>query len=306
MIHETATAATRACPICEGPASGLSFPYQTVWNEKSYDYRRCRDCGSTFVDPAPAEEDLKAIYAWANYHARHYAEADRSQYGHSLDVLRRNTPGKTTLLDFGCGAGAFLTAAKEAGYDCAGVEYEETAIAMAQASSGVPVMSLDALLETGRRFDIVHMSDVLPHLPDPAAMLRSLETLLAPGGLFFIEGPLENNASLVYYTASMTKTVRRWLGHRAPGVAAPTMLYRVGRQAQRVFFTERMGYKEIHFEVYETGWPYFVAGRPLRAASDWVKQGIGMLAIATSRLPGPTSRRLGNRFMGLVQPTRGL
>lgn len=45
-----------------------------------------------------------------------------------------------------------------------------------------------------QRFDAIHLGDVLEHLPHPASLLRELEPL---GGVFFIEGPLENNPSLV-------------------------------------------------------------------------------------------------------------
>ena len=56
---------------------------------------------------------------------------------------------------------------------------------------------------SGRRYDIIYMGDVLEHLPAPAATLRDLDGLLAPGGLFFVEGPLEDNVSLVYYSARL-------------------------------------------------------------------------------------------------------
>src|SRR5262249_53262011 len=161
---------------------------------------------------------------------------------------------KTSLLDFGCGGGGFLAAAAARGHRCRGVEREASTIAKAGECSGVPVSSLSALLETGERFDVIHMSDVLPHLPDPPSTLHTLETLLAPGGVVFIEGPLEDHASLVRLAASSAKGLRRGLGLDAPARHAPTMLVRLDREAQLGFFTRRMGYRAVSFEVFETGW----------------------------------------------------
>jgi 2-polyprenyl-3-methyl-5-hydroxy-6-metoxy-1,4-benzoquinol methylase len=292
-----------SCPICGGIPTRPAFPYETIWNGKTFRYRRCDDCNTTSVDPVPNEVELETIYAWNNYHRRHFGRRDDlGRHRDSMSFLRTQLPAARTLLDFGCGDGSYLVAARESGYRAHGVEYELGTIKHAAECSGVPVTSLEELEANELRFDVIHMNDVLPHLSDPQRVLHRLERLLAPDGLFFIEGPLENNASLVFWTASAAKRIRRGLGLDRPGSEPPTMLMRLTRDGQCRFFSERMQYRELHFEIFETGWPYYLPGRALSSPALAMKQAVGALAIATARFQPQRRRFLGNRFRGLYAP----
>jgi SAM-dependent methyltransferase len=295
------------CMICGGEPGPLSFPYGTSWNGTAYEYRRCRRCRSTFVCPCPSERELQAIYRWADYHARHYDHpADRAGEGNherTLALLRPLLPGRKRLLDFGCGSGGFLAAAARSGFLCHGVEYDPETIRRTHEATGIPVTDLEALGSQGLRFDIIHMNDVLPHLPDPEGMLRRLERHLAPGGLFCIHGPLEDNASLVRWVAGVLKTIRRGLGLDRQAEGPPTMLVRLHRKAQREFFTRRLGYAEWSFTVYETGWPYYGGGRRWFASPGTaLKQALGLAAILVSSVQPPSMRWCGNRFLAVSEP----
>jgi SAM-dependent methyltransferase len=263
----------------------------------------CAKCGTTFVDPLPTDEDLRQIYSWDNYHAHHFSAPTPQRFTRSLAFLSKHAGARRRVLDFGCGDGSFLLAAR-AGFTCEGVEYEATTIARARDNAGVPVWSLEELVRSGARFDVVHMNDVLPHLRDPVETLRQLEGLLSPDGLFFIEGPLENNASLVHFVTSLTKGLRRRMGLDSPAVRPPTMLMRLTRDGQKEWFREALGYQCVQFDVYETGWPYFVPGRSLRSVDDCVRQAVGALAILASSVEPPARRRLGNRYMAILAPRR--
>jgi SAM-dependent methyltransferase len=206
------------------------------------------------------------------------------------------------VLDFGCGTGGFLVAARRAGYDCRGVEHDSDVAAKASAHTGIPVDTLDEVLAGGHRFDVVVLRDVLPHLPDPVATLRALEQLLDEGGAFFLDGPLEEGRSLVRLAAGSVKAVRRRTGLDRVGVTPPTMLFRVDAAAQRRFLVDRMGYTERAFEVYETGWPYHVPGRRMASPGVAVKEVTGLLAVAAARVGRYAGLDLGNRFFGLFEP----
>jgi SAM-dependent methyltransferase len=214
-----------------------------------------------------------------------------------MRILSRILPPGGAVVDFGCGAGDFLRDLRTAGYRCAGVEYEPSAIREAANRTGVPVRSLDETLRSDDRFDVVHMSDVLPHLREPGATLRILERLLRPSGVFLFDGPLENNASLVSWTASSIKKIRRMLHADSPRQAPPTMLYRFTAASQRKLF-ERLAWGEIFFEVYETGWPYRTTDEPgTKSLTKSVKGVVGWLAVhAANLLP------LGNRYTAVYRP----
>lgn len=103
-------------------------------------------------------------------------------------------PGRR-LLEVGCASGAVLEAAAARGWSVQGVEYSADAADEARAH-GVPVVLggiADARLPDAA-FDVVFLGDVLEHVPDPAATLREVARVLAPGGAFALRGPMATNS----------------------------------------------------------------------------------------------------------------
>jgi len=290
------------CPLCDGPAGPEAFPYETVWDDTRFRYLRCIECGTTYVDPLPSGAQLARIYSWESYHGREYATPDPGFYGPSVRELARHRPAPARLLDFGCGGGGFLLAAREAGYDCEGAEYDSDVARRIEKVTGVWVRSHEEMA-AGAPFDVVVLRDVLPHLVEPMVTLRRLESVLKPGGALFLDGPLEEQASLVRLVAQGSKRLQRRLGGFRPASLAPTMLFRVDAAGQRRFLVGRMGYIERSFVVYETGWPYRVAGRSSSRPELVVKQAIGATAVAAAALGRGMRLALGNRFYGVYEPS---
>lgn len=291
------------CILCGGPAAGPAFPYDSEWNGKRFRRVACGRCGSVFVTPPPTAADFDVMYDAANYHAVHYAECgERPEIGEALDFLMPSAAPGSRLLDFGCGNGDFLRAAIERGFVAQGVEQGDSSIANAAERSGAPVSTLEAVEASGERFDFLHLADVLEHLPDPAATLRRLEPLLAPGGRFFLEGPLEKQASLVYWFAAGTKRIRRLLGNRRPGTQPPTHLTVTSWASQRHFFENVMGYRLGEFQLWETGWPYSAAGAGGGLRSR-VRGAIGAAAVAAANSGVGRKLGLANRFRAIITPT---
>ena len=260
---------------------------------------RCSDCGCTYVDPVPGPAELAEIYSLENYHGIHYAEirAD-GRYRDSARLLRRFCGSRNALLDFGCGNGSFLIAARQEGFKGMGVELEATAVENAARGSGAPVMTFADVRSSGRRFEIIHLGDVLEHLPSPRDTMLELRHVLAPRGIFFVEGPLETNPSLVYFVARTLKDAKRKLGIDAPGRVAPLHLMLVDRSAQERFLARALGLRCVHFRVFETGWPYLLEQQPLpRRPAALAKAAIGAGAIVASRVV----RGWGNRFAAILE-----
>lgn len=109
-------------------------------------------------------------------------------------------PGKT-VLDIGCSTGYVARALIDNGCSVSGVEYNAAAAEVARpfleklVIGDVNTMSLEEEF-AGATFDSVIFADVLEHLADPAAVLRSVKPLLAPGGSVVISIPHVGHGSL--------------------------------------------------------------------------------------------------------------
>jgi SAM-dependent methyltransferase len=265
-----------------------------------YTRRRCNRCHSTVIDPLPEAAMLAEIFDWERYHERHYIAAsagDGRRHARAVRTLRERLGGAGSLLDFGSGSGAFLRAASNLGWRCEGIELTQRAAVESARRAGVPVRTLGETLRRSARFDVIHMCDVLPCLPDPAGTFRTLELLLEPNGRFLIDGPLEANASVVLWASVAVKILRRQTGRDRVPTRPPTRLFGLGRRAQRTFLTERLGYDEELFSVYETGWPMLGHG-----VAHGPRSVIGAAAILASWLDPTRPRWLGNRFIAVLRP----
>lgn len=243
------------------------------------------------------------MYATDTYHDVHYADTSTGRHEPSIRFLCAHAAASgARLLDFGCGNGSFMKAAREAGFAAFGVEHSERGAANLAARTGLDIASLQTRLRDGATFDVIHLGDVLEHLPEPAAVLRELEGLLAPRGVFFIEGPLQAHASVVYFAAAGFGHLRKRVGKFSPGTSAPTHLLLATARSQRDFFEQRLGHRVAAFEIWEDGWPYLHRGPASAGVGGMVRRAIGTAAVVAARLP-VLRGRAGNRFRTITTPS---
>jgi 2-polyprenyl-3-methyl-5-hydroxy-6-metoxy-1,4-benzoquinol methylase len=98
-------------------------------------------------------------------------------------------PGR--LLDFGCGWGFFLDAAREGGWEIHGLEPLPGHALYTRSKVGAEVVT-DILRDSTYSpdyFDVITAFQVFEHLPEPAGDLIRLRRALRPGGLLLIEVP---------------------------------------------------------------------------------------------------------------------
>jgi 2-polyprenyl-3-methyl-5-hydroxy-6-metoxy-1,4-benzoquinol methylase len=186
------------CPLCKSEHGRLfdsrSFHGKAVVN------RICLDCGLVFQSPRMTEAESAAFYGeeyrlfnegsldpttrnMATQHAR--AESLLAFTGPLVEKVSRH-------LDIGCSMGILLQRFAE-NYHCqpAGIEPGEAHRARARKEGLTVYASLDELEKAGTgRFNLISMSHVLEHLPDPVGYLVHLrETLLDTRGWLLLEVP---------------------------------------------------------------------------------------------------------------------
>lgn len=100
-------------------------------------------------------------------------------------------PPKVRILDAGCGTGGNLRFLSQFG-EVTGVELDDNAAALARMRGPWPVLkgSLpEGMPFSGPQFDLIVLLDVLEHIDDDITSLRTLCSLLLPGGYLVLTVP---------------------------------------------------------------------------------------------------------------------
>ena len=287
----------RDCPICSDRPIYSALPYATRFNGIHFHYLKCGGCNSVFVDPVPDAETFAQIYDKSAYHDRYYDGAVGVDYSESVRLLTQRLKPGATVLDYGCGLGSFLKACSSQGLVPFGVEFDGEAASFAAQNANCEVISVEAFSRSTRipYFEVIHLGDVLGHLPDPRGTLEYLLKFLKPGGVLFVEGPLEVNPSPVFWAARIFGAVKRLIKPAFISNNPPTMLFRTDAHSQKTFFN-RVDKSLIlqYWQVYETGWPYRGGGL--------IKGSIAALAavVGGHNFWGVT---FGNRFKAILVKT---
>ena len=244
-----------ACLFCGSAA--LAPLYEGIRDHYGVDphirrFLRCRDCGSAILDPLPSPEDLTALYSsdYTFKPARGRSVLHRllqavewrcfyePGYRRRVALIRELTGLRAGLvLEVGCGSGLFLRHLREAGYAVEGVETSKGDVTYAREASGLTVFegALEAApLEPGR-YDAVVMVYVLEHIPDPAATLARVHTLLKPGGWTVLGLPVMDSGQA------------RWLGARWSAVTEAPRHVAIPSAAGAKRLLELAGFEEIRW-----------------------------------------------------------
>lgn len=139
-------------------------------------------------------------------HWKSYAQVEpyRNRADALIKMVVNLTPTAGRVLDIGCGDGLFTSLAAAHGLQATGIDPESAAIAQARQMcasltpqpphpptfiEGSPMDGAGDGDGGGEPFDTIFMFDVIEHLPNPTAMLRTIADLLKPGGHAIIATP---------------------------------------------------------------------------------------------------------------------
>ncbi len=186
---------------------------------------------ATSIDAAEIERFSRIAAEWWNpagpFRPLHRLNPVRLSYireqalAHFGGDSKSVTPlGGLTALDIGCGGGLVAEPLARMGAEVTAIDADPEAIAAARAHGtgrGVSVdyraCSAEALAAGGACFDLVLALEIVEHVADRDGFLKTLGTLLAPGGLCILSTLNRTLASLAL-GIGMAEYVLRWV---APG-----------------------------------------------------------------------------------------
>lgn len=178
----------------------------TILDSKNgFDVIDCAVCGFKHIVPIPTTEELENIYRHKYYTDEKPLYLERYQedldwwnlvYSERYDTFEENIDSsRRRILDVGSGPGYFLLHGKQRGWDVLGIEPSAQAAAHGR-ELGIEIVDAFLTDETAShlgQFDVVHMSLVLEHIPDPANLLNLVWNLLTPGGFICVTVPNDYN-----------------------------------------------------------------------------------------------------------------
>ena len=161
-----------------------------AWGKISEEYvvsmLQCEACSFVFFDPSLAGNET----FYQNLEHPDYFAPERPEFSRTLRFAERKR--LRAILDVGCGSGAFLDLAREAGHQTSGLELNRLAGKKASAKGhrvfNCSLRELDKD-EVAGKLDLITFFQVLEHVPDPIDILRQALAVLRPGGFISIAVP---------------------------------------------------------------------------------------------------------------------
>ncbi len=203
-----------ACPLCG--AAGAQRIFSRTAYQREWHLALCFSCGLHFTDPLPSEVEVRSFYE-GDYHTELQSPEfmDRAfapKYRRYLNFVSPHLKADAVTLDVGCATGLFPKMLKDAGYRAEGIELNSASAAWGRENYGVPIHqgTLDDLLLSSRKFDLISMTDVLEHTLSPPAEVRNVHGLLNAGGHFLVTFPDILSPSSRYLRALSQVIGREW------------------------------------------------------------------------------------------------
>lgn len=193
----------RNCPVCnkKSPLKTSRFLVQVY---------HCSKCGMVFAHDDADKAEKSVVDTEPNYYKSTITHFDRQ-----VEMARSILPGRIrayedilgrklkSVLEIGCGAGAYSVAFNELDIQYKAVEIAPEIARIAKEKTGADILCQDfSTFVPDTPFDVVFASQVVEHVREPRPFLRSVRRA-APNGMLHIDVP--NHDSLI-------STARKFVG----------------------------------------------------------------------------------------------
>lgn len=187
------------CPLCQESelTTFLSCEDYTVSHE-TFQLERCVRCGFVLTNPQP-EADLLPKYYQSDAYISHSNKSlnlidlvYKISRNYTLKwkyhlIQKHSSYTPASILDYGCGTGAFLTECKKHKLEIRGVEPSSNARSQAAQNTKAEIHS--NLTQVNNNSDVITLWHVLEHVHDLNETMEALKARLNENGTMFIAVP---------------------------------------------------------------------------------------------------------------------
>lgn len=183
------------------------YQYTRGDTEKVFQIYRCQRCGTGFLNQPPHPRWLQSIYQYsgqaltqpvslADVLGREVefpnCSVDAERVAQLADKL--NLSGSQRALDVGSGFGFYTRALRVKRYDTVSINPGQYENRVFKAMNGdEPLQMMFEQYQTGQKFGVVVMSQVLEHLLEPDRAIKKVADLLVNGGVYACAVPNFNS-----------------------------------------------------------------------------------------------------------------
>jgi SAM-dependent methyltransferase len=167
-----------------------------------YAYRQCTRCGLVYQNPRPVFSDLKKRYGSGYFE---YESANEDNFFNLMKLGLRDAGfddiyldgagngggGARTFLDVGCATGRLLDHVKRKGWRVNGVEICRESAEHGRLRYGLDIFigTLEEAAFPPASFDVVHLSHLIEHVPDPTKLLLEIGRVVKRDGHLLLTTP---------------------------------------------------------------------------------------------------------------------
>ena len=188
------------CPICGNEKHCLTINAidYTVSKEK-FEIVECQHCKFVFTNPRPDQESIGKYYESDTYisHTNSKETLFEKVYHlvrnytlkSKLNIINRYAENNKSILDYGCGTGAFLSICKQNGWKIEGIEPNISARNQTEDSLNQKIFENKDEIETSKKYKVITLWHVLEHVHELNETFEWLKNRLEDNGRLMIAVP---------------------------------------------------------------------------------------------------------------------
>jgi SAM-dependent methyltransferase len=192
----------RECCICNSRAESTLF--RKVEKYKLYKCGKCKliylDSGNFGMNPYSFYSDVKKdkaecaksiiYYSFPEMYKK-YPNVFNYYFNKRINHIFNYIKNPKSILDIGCGYGLWLNFCKDKLEYVYGIDLNSEAVDYARINYNLKVdkLTLEDLRNTGKKFDVITMCDVLEHIENPNLVLKNIFSLMHKKSILYIQVP---------------------------------------------------------------------------------------------------------------------